>query len=76
MFPDAPSAATIAPLVAKLHVICRQHAGLSRSLHSAVHPAFIDGLSVDDDVTVTERDLVVVLGHVVVQGPVDALQTE
>lgn len=64
------------PLVATLHVICGQHAGLAGPLHGAVHPALVDGLSVDDDVTVTEGDLVVVLRRVVVQRPIDALQPQ
>lgn len=63
------------PLVATLHVICRQHAGLAGSLHGAVHPALVDGLSVDDDIAVPERDLVVVLSCVVIQRPVNTLQT-
>lgn len=63
------------PLVAALHVVRRQHAGLAGPLHSAVHPALVDGLSVDDDIAIPERDLVVVLSRVVVQRPVDALQT-
>lgn len=62
------------PLVATLHVICRQHARLAGPLHGAVHPALIDRLSVDDDITVTEGNLVVVLRRVVVQRPIDALQ--
>lgn len=58
-------------LVTTLHIVCGQHAGLSGPLHSAVHPALIDGLSVDDDVPIPERDLVVVLSRIVVQRPVN-----
>lgn len=62
------------PLVATLHVISGQHARLAGPLHGSVHPAFIDGLSVDNDITVAEGDFVVVLRCVVVQCPIDALQ--
>lgn len=65
----------VAPLVATLHVIRWQHAGLAGALHGAVHPALVNGLSVDDDIAVPEGDLVVVLGRVVVQCPVNTLQT-
>lgn len=63
-------------LVATLHVVRRQHARLAGSLHGAVHPAFVDWLSVDDDITVPERNLVMVLGCVVVQRSVNTLQTK
>lgn len=72
--PDAPLAPDRAPLVAAFHVIGRQHARLAGSLDSAVHPALIDGLGVDDDITIPERDLVVVLSCVVIQRPVHTLQ--
>lgn len=62
------------PLVAALHIVGGQHARLAGALHGAVHPALVDGLSVDDDVSVPEGNLVVVLGRVVVQRPEDALQ--
>ena len=70
------SASFFAPLVATLHVIGRQHAGLAGPLHGAVHPALVDGLSVDDDVAVPERDLVVVLSCVVIERPVNSLQRD
>lgn len=60
--------------VAALHVVGRQHPGLPGSLHSAVHPALIDGLSVDDDIAVPEGHLVVVLSCVVVERSVNALK--
>lgn len=63
------------PLVATLHIVCRQHPGLAGSLHGAVHPAFIDVLSVDDDVAIPEGHLIMVLSCVVVQRPVDTLPT-
>lgn len=72
--PLSPSPSSIPPLVATLHIICRQHAGLPGPLHGAVHPAFVDVLSVDDDVAIPEGNLVVVLSCVVVQGPVNTLQ--
>lgn len=65
---------TSALLVATLHIVCREHARLAGPLHGAVHPALIDGLSIDDDISVAEGNLVVVLRCVVVQRPVDALQ--
>lgn len=71
LYTSTPPSLAPPPLVATLHIVCRQHAGLPGSLHRAVHPAFVDGLSVDDDVAVPERDLVVVLGCVVVQRPVN-----
>lgn len=69
-----PPQKTFAPLVVTLHIIGWQHARLAGSLHGAVHPALVDRLSVDDDVAVTERNLVMVLSCVVVQRPIDALQ--
>lgn len=72
--PPPPPPQTSAPLVATLHIVCWEHARLAGPLHGAVHPALIDGLSIDDDITVAEGNLVVVLRCVVVQCPVDALQ--
>ncbi len=66
---------SLPPLVATFHIICRQHAGLAGSLHGAIHPALVDGLSVDDDVAVPERNLVMVLSCVVVQCPINTLKT-
>ena len=61
------------PLVEALHVVGGEHAWFAGPLHGAVHPALVDGLSVDDDVTVAEGHLVVVLRWVVVQRPVHSL---
>lgn len=62
-------------LVATFHVVGRQHSRLPCPLHGAVHPALIDCLSVDDDVTVPKGDLIVVLGGVVIQCSVNTLPT-
>lgn len=56
------------------HVVGGQHARLAGALHGAVHPAFVDGLHVDDDVAVLEGDLVGVGGGVVVHGAHGFLQ--
>ena len=61
------------PLVEALHVVGREHAWFAGPLNGAVHPALIDGLSVDDDITVAEGHLVVVLRCVVVERPVNSL---
>ena len=53
-----------------LDVVCRQHSVLARPVHRAGHPAFVDVDAVDDDVAVVERNLVGVLGLVVVDGAV------
>ncbi|KAG7231371.1 hypothetical protein INR49_012211, partial [Caranx melampygus] len=55
--------------LATLHIVCWQHARLAGPLHGAIHPALIDGLSVNDDVAVPERHLVVVLSCVVIERP-------
>lgn len=55
-----------------LHIVSRQHAGLSCPVHGARHPALVDERSIDDDVTVPEADLVAVLTLIVVHGLVAA----
>lgn len=62
------------PLVAALHIVGGQHAGLAGALHSAVHPALVNRLGVYDDIAIPEGDLVMVLGRIVVQCPVDSLR--
>lgn len=59
--------------VQTLHVVGRKHAGLPGALDRAEHPSLIDGLRVNDHVTVTEGDLVVILSGVIIQRPVHPL---
>lgn len=51
-----------------LHIVRWQHPSLSSALHGAVHPAFIDGLNVDDDIPVFEGHLVIVRSGIVIHG--------
>lgn len=62
--------------VEALHVVGGKHAGLPRPLHGAEHPPLVDGLSVDDHVTVTEGHLVVILSRVIVQRSIHPLQEQ
>lgn len=57
-------------LIHKLNVICWEHARSPGSLHGAIHPAVINGLHVDNVVTISEGDLVFILGTVIVHGSV------
>lgn len=50
------------------NVVGWQHAGLAGTLNSTIHPAFVDGLHVDDDVAVLEGHLVTVGCGVVIHG--------
>lgn len=49
-------------------VVGRQHAGLSGTLHGAVHPTLIDGLHIYDDITILEGHLIIVSSGIVVHG--------
>ena len=60
----------------RLNVIGWQHASLAGALHSAVHPALVDGLHVDDDITVLEGHLVVVGSRIVIQSTHSLLEWE
>lgn len=57
------------------HVVGGQHAALSSALAGARHPAVIDGLTADHQVTFPERDLVCIGRLVVVERPTAALPT-
>lgn len=52
----------------RLYVVGGQHAGLSSTLHCAIHPALINGLDVQDDVSIFEGHLVIVGSSVVIHG--------
>lgn len=54
-------------------VVGGQHARLAGSLHRPVHPTLVDGLDVDNRVTVFEGNLISVRRRVVVHGPVRLL---
>ena len=49
-----------------LHVVSRQHPSLVRALDRPKHPSLVDGLAVDDDVSLLEAHFVVVLSVIVV----------
>ena len=55
-----------------LDIICRKHSVISGSMNRAGHPTFINRGAIDNDVSIVERDLVRVLGLVVVDGSVAA----
>lgn len=57
-----------------LHVVGRQHPGVTRALHGPIHPAVVDLLHVDDGVSVLEGNLVLIGSAVVVDGTVPLLQ--
>lgn len=53
-----------------LHVVGWQHACLASSLHGPIHPAFINGLHIDNGVTIFEGNLISVSCCVVIHSPV------
>jgi hypothetical protein len=57
-----------------LNVVGWKHSDLSGALDSTRHPTAVDGVHFEDQVTLGEAHLVGVLGFVVVESSVDALE--
>lgn len=57
-----------------LHIVCRQHALLASTLHSSIHPPFIDWLHVHNHISVEERHFILIGCGVVIHCPVTFLK--
>lgn len=55
------------------HVVGWEHAGPAGPLHSAVHPAFINCLSIHYSISIFEGHFVCIGSHIVIHGTEDFL---
>lgn len=55
------------------HVIGWEHAGPAGPLHSAIHPAFINRLSIHYSISVFEGHFICICSHIVIHGTEDFL---
>lgn len=58
-----------------LHIVSRQHALLTSTLHSSIHPSFINWLNIYYHIPVEKRHFILVSCSVVIHCPVTFLKT-